>query len=87
MRLIRSMEEFKLCKLQFTALESLGRVVVGHDASVFTAVNYVNQTHQIPQKTTLHPDTVACISRLCDPQNWEEHPEGLLWLQSTHRLY
>lgn len=66
---IRSMEEFQLCKLQFAALESLVRIVVGHDASVFTAVDYVNQTHQIPQETTLHPDTVACIRRLCDHQH------------------
>nr|XP_011435772.2 uncharacterized protein LOC105334139 [Crassostrea gigas] len=73
---IRFMEESQLCKLQFTALESLVRIVVGHDASVFTAVDYVNQTHQIPQETTLHPDTVACIRRLCDHQNWEEPSEG-----------
>lgn len=75
-RPIRSIEEFELCKLQFTALESLVRIVVGHDASLFTAVDYVNQTHQIPQETTLHPDTVACIRRLCDHQIWEEPSEG-----------
>jgi hypothetical protein len=75
-RPMRCMDETALCQLQYSSLLSLVTGALGQDADVYTAVDYVNQCGSIPKNTTVHPDTIKCMKKLCVSQGWMEPPEG-----------
>ncbi|XP_062600979.1 uncharacterized protein LOC134262618 [Saccostrea cucullata] len=75
-RPLRSLDQSSLAQLQYLALESLVRSVLGHDADLLSAMDYVNRSGVLTRGTTLHPDTVIYMQRLCRCQGWLEPPEG-----------
>ncbi|XP_062609823.1 uncharacterized protein LOC134271630 [Saccostrea cucullata] len=75
-RPLRYLDESTLSQLQVAALQSLVRSVLGPDADLLSGVDYVNRSGMLTPDTTLHPDTLVFMRRLCAHQGWLEPPEG-----------
>lgn len=74
---LKSLDDESLREIQVRSLESLVRYVLGGDADLWTAVDYLNCSRMIPSNVVLHNDTVTSMKRICACQEWPEPSGGI----------
>lgn len=70
------MDDESLRGVQVGSLESLVRYVIGADADLWEAVDYLNCSRVIPSNADLHNDTATSIKKMSACQGWPEPSKG-----------
>lgn len=73
---MKSLDDESLREIQVGSIESLVKYVIGADADVWEAVDYLNCSRMIPSNADLHNDTVTSMKKMSACQGWPEPLKG-----------
>lgn len=64
-KLLKSLDDESLSKIQICSLTSHVKYILGVDADLWVAVDYLNCSRMIPSNAVLHNGTVTSMKRIC----------------------